>query len=149
MKIISTLLCSICVLSLFYGCNITRGSHVIVGIERAPIDASNVKIYTRPPAKYEEIAIISTDARNAFASAQSLMDSAIARLKKEAAKLGANGILLTGAGDQYGGSVGSGFGTANAFGTGSGTTAFGSGFGSSSAILNKATSGIAIYVIQE
>jgi hypothetical protein len=64
------------------------------------------------------------------------------RLKNEAAKLGANGILLSGVGDQASGSVGSGFGTA----TGSGHTAFGVGFGSSATVFQKKGDGMAIYV---
>ena len=38
-------------------------------------------------------------------SQQGKTNKAIERLKEEAAELGANGILLTGAGDQYGGTV--------------------------------------------
>ena len=66
----------------------------------------------------------------------------IDRLKAEAAKLGANGILLSGVGDQASGSVGSGFGTATA----TGHSAFGVGFGSSATIFQKKGDGLAIYV---
>lgn len=87
-------------------CTLTRGSSVQVGTSRAPIDASRVKLYTTLPAKYEQVALLSADARNDFASQQNLTDNAIERLKKEAAKLGANGILLEGIGNYQIGSNG-------------------------------------------
>ncbi len=75
-------------------------------------------------------------------TAQGKTDKVVERLKEEAAKLGANGVLLQGIGDQPAGSVGSGFGSATA----SGNSAFGVGFGSSAAIYAKSGSGLAIYV---
>src|SRR5215211_4002279 len=84
------------VVSLPVGCTLTRGSSVLVGTKRAPIDASMVKLYLQAPKRYEQIAILSADARNAFASQQNLTDNTIERLKREAAALGANGILLQG-----------------------------------------------------
>ena len=73
---------------------------------------------------------------------QGRMNKAIARLKQEAAGLGANGILLQQAGDESAGSVGTGFGSATA----NGHTAFGTGFGVSGNLLMKAAKGLAIYV---
>jgi hypothetical protein len=64
------------------------------------------------------------------------------RLKAEAAKLGANGILLEGVGDQAGGSVGTGFGSATA----TGRSAFGVGFGSAATVYHKKGDGLSIYV---
>lgn len=87
------------------GCSNT--SYVLVGTRRAPIPPSEVKVYLTPPATYEEIAILSSDSKNAFAfSDQQRMDLAIGRLKAEAASVGANGILFQGAENQYTGSVG-------------------------------------------
>jgi hypothetical protein len=70
------------------------------------------------------------------------MDVVVERLKEEAAKLGANGILLQSTGDQYAGSVSTGVGTATA----SGNSAWGVGTGFSAAAFQKAGSGLAIYV---
>lgn len=75
-------------------------SHIIVGEAREPIQPSNVKIYIDYPKRYEKIALI--DAGSNFALKdpailfdwQSKMDKAMERLKIEAAKLGANGILI-------------------------------------------------------
>jgi uncharacterized protein YbjQ (UPF0145 family) len=76
---------------------------------------------------------------------QQKMDKAIERLKVEAAKLGANGILLQGSGNQAVGSVGTAFGSATA----TGSSAYGTGVGISGNIVVKAANGIAIYVTQE
>jgi hypothetical protein len=119
-------------------------SHVMVGRARPPISPDQVQIYLHPPAnKYEEIALLDTSSKNSFSiTAQGKTNAVIERLKSEAAKLGANGILLNGVGDQASGSVGSGFGSATAHGN----SAFGLGFGSSATVFQKKGDGLAIYV---
>src|SRR5882757_3720164 len=58
---------------------------------------------------------LDTSSKGAFAFfSQGKTDAVMERLKGEAAKLGANGILLEGVGDQAGGSVGTGFANATA-----------------------------------
>lgn len=81
------------------GCTLTRGSSVVIGTPRPAIDPSAVKLYTELPAEYEKIALVSADSRNDFASQQNLTNAAIDRLKREAAEVGANGILLNGIGN--------------------------------------------------
>ena len=119
-------------------------SHVMVGQARPPISPALVQVYFHPPAaKYEEIAMLDTSSRGGFGfTAQGKTDVVINRLKGEAAKLGANGILLQGVGDQSGGSISTGFGQASA----SGTHAYGSGIGLSGNMTQKVGTGIAIYV---
>jgi hypothetical protein len=118
-------------------------SHVIVGTVRPPISPDSVKIYLQPPAKFEEVAILDTSSKGSWAiTAQGKTDKVIERLKVEAAKLGANGLLLQSIGDQQVGTVGSGFASASA----SGNTATGFGIGSSAAIFQKKGSGLAIFV---
>src|SRR5215469_10696865 len=70
-------------------------SHVMIGTARPPISPESVKVYTEPPEKYEKIAAIDATSQGSvtFSSQQSL-DNAMARMKKDAAKLGANGIVL-------------------------------------------------------
>jgi len=136
--------------SFLCGCASTS-SHVIVGNQRAPLDASQVKLYLRPPANYEEIALVSADSHNSFGSSeQAKMDVAIGTLKKEAAKLGANGILLSAAGDRYAGSFGSVSGFAGSvggpFGIGGPFTPLWSGTSYSAPVFIKSTEGVAIYV---
>jgi hypothetical protein len=115
-------------------------SHVMVGQARPPISPDQVQIYLHPPAnKYSEIALLDTSSKGSFAiTAQGKTNVVMDRLKAEAAKLGANGILLEGVGDQAGGSVGTGYAT------GSGHSAF--GFGSAATVYHKKGGGLAIYV---
>lgn len=88
------------------GCAVTHNTSTLVGTPRAAISPDQVKLYTRPPAKYVEIAIVATDAAHDFMDKQALQDTAVLNAKKEAAKLGANGILLDGLGDFQTGSSG-------------------------------------------
>lgn len=121
-------------------------SHVIVGRVRAPISAEQVKIYLRPPAPYEEVALLTSSSRGSFAvTAQARTDKVVDRLKKEAALLGANGIVLQEIADQASGSVGSDFATATV--SGSATHAVGTGVAAT--FFSKGGSAIAIYVATE
>jgi sugar (pentulose or hexulose) kinase len=103
-----------------------------------------VQIYLHPPAgKYEEVALLDSSSKNSFSfTAQGKTNAVITRLKEEAAKLGANGVLLQGIGDTAAGSVGTGVGTESA----SRNSATGFGIGSSGTVFVKSGSGVAIYV---
>lgn len=118
-------------------------SHLLVGQARGAISPDQVQVYLRPPAQFEEIALVESSSRASFAiTAQARMDKVIERLKKEAALLGANGIVIQSVADQSSGSVGSGFATTTA--AGSTTRVVGTGI--SATILSKGGSAIAIYV---
>ena len=119
-------------------------SHVMMGPARPPISPDLVTIYFHPPqTKYDEIAMIDTSSKGGFGiTAQGKTDVVIRRLKEEAAKLGANGVLLQGIGNESGGSVSSGVGQASV----SGNHAYGTSFGVSGNVMYKAGTGIAIYV---
>lgn len=77
-------------------------SSLVTGTQRAPIDAQTVRIYTRAPEHFEEIAIIESTAKGGW-SAQGKMDNALEGLKVKAASLGANGVLLTDVDDKTAG----------------------------------------------
>ena len=125
------------------GC--ATSSHVMIGAARPPISPESVRVYVQPPEKYEEIATLDTSSQGSFAiTSQQNMDKAIARMKEEAAKLGANGILLQGVQDQQSGSIGTGMGSSS-YGPSSST---GVGVGGSFGIYNKVAHGIAIFVPQ-
>lgn len=87
---------AIFLLIVLFGCG-TPGSSIVTGNVRPAIDPTEVKIYLSPPAKYETIAIVesSYDARY---SSQTAQNKIMKELKKQAAKLGANGVLLTNTG---------------------------------------------------
>ena len=88
-------LISVIILSCLTGCTITDGSSIVTGIERDPIPVEQVRIYRVAPENYEEIAMISASAGHDFKSNSSLIESTIQTLKEEAAKVGANGVLLS------------------------------------------------------
>ena len=119
-------------------------SHVMIGHTRPPIAPEQVTIYFHPPqTKYEEVAMIDTSSKGGFGiTAQGKTDVVIRRLKEEAAKLGANGVILQGVGDVSGGSVSTGFGQASV----SGNHAYGTGIGVSGNVMHKAGNGVAIDV---
>lgn len=75
------------------GCAST--SKVMLGPARPPIAAEAVRVYMDAPARFEEIARLETDSAIGFGT-PGQTDSAIAKLRREAAALGANGVLLLG-----------------------------------------------------
>jgi hypothetical protein len=119
----------------------------VVGQVRPAISPQQVQIYLQPPAsKYDEIANLSASSRGSLSiTAAAKIDKVIERLKDAAAKLGANGILLHGVGDQAGGSVGAGISTE----TNSPHSPYGLGFGASAFFFQKSGDGVAIYVEPE
>jgi len=132
-------LCAIAVL--VAGC--ATSSHVITGPVRPAISPEEVKIYSQPPPKYEEIGTLEASSRGGFRfSDQGKMDKVIERLKVEAAKLGANGVLLQSTENRVSGSVGTGGGSTS-YGN---RSAVGVGGGLDIAMVSKEGRGIAIYV---
>ena len=119
-------------------------SHVMLGKARPPISPDEVRIFDRPPGvPYEEIARISTSSQGSFSfTAQSKTDAVISRLKIEAAKLGANAVLLEGIGDQASGSIGTGGGSDSYSRSGS----YGGGIGISTSMNRKVGGGLAVYI---
>ena len=116
---------------------------MVVGTPRPPVPPESVRVYMQPPSKYETIATINATSQGSLAlTSQQNMDKAIERMKAEAGKLGANGVLLQGVSDQQTGSIGTGVGSSS-YGPSSAT---GVGVGGSFGLTNKATSGLAIYV---
>ena len=87
---------------LLLGC--ASSSSILIGKARLPISPDDVKLYIKPPSKYDEIAILGSSSRSSWAvTDQGKMNVAIQRLKEEAAKIGANGILINGTGNESSG----------------------------------------------
>ena len=122
--------------ALVAGC--AGSSKVMLGQARAPIDPAQVQIYRTPPAGSQEIAQLESKSAVGFGT-QGQTDAAIARLKREAAALGANGVILMG--------VGSG-GSPVGMSVGAGSYGRHSGGGLSVGIptTQKQAAGVAIYV---
>src|SRR5580692_10775959 len=87
-------------------------THVLTGTARPPITPDQVKIYSSPPPNYQEIAVLDASSKSAFGTGgQKSVDKVVERLKIEAAKLGANGVILEGFSESEAGSIGTGVGS--------------------------------------
>jgi len=119
-------------------------SHLMTGTARAPITPDEVQIYHAAPATpYEEIAQLTTNSGAFTYGEQNKVNSVMTKLRREAAKLGANGVLFVGATDGAGGSaVSLGGGT----GRMGGRSFSSGGVGLSLSPKQKNAVGIAIYV---
>ena len=123
------------------GCAAT--SPELVGNTRAPVPASEVKIYSQLPAAYEQIANLNASSKSLFrAGGEKSTDKVIERLKEQAGKLGANGLVLQGFTDQQSASLGTGVGSGSA----SRSSAVGVGVGGSLGLFKKTGRAAAIFV---
>jgi hypothetical protein len=129
-------------LAVLTGC--VSSQAVLVGRARPPITPDRVQVYLQPPeASYEQIANLSASSRGSFTfTTPAKIDKVIERLKKEAARLGANGVLLHGVGPRSAGSIGAGVSTESE----SGHSPYGLGFGASIFLSRESGEGVAIYV---
>jgi hypothetical protein len=132
-------------------CSYALASTTMVGEPRPPINPDRVKVYMEPPRKFDRIAIIRKGSSGSWAfTDQSQVDEAIAKIRVEAAKVGANGILLQVIETNSNGGVGIGIG---GFGLGGGGwghhhggPSVGLGGGFYAPIMHKTVQAEAIYV---
>ena len=130
--------CALLVAFVLAGC--AASSHILTGQKRPAIEPAQVKLYSKPPAKFEEVAIIEASSRNSWAvTDQGKVDVVVERLKEQAAQLGANGVLLQMTGSESVGGIVTGFasGSNPTFGTGIYTQA-----------IHKVGRALAIYVAE-
>ncbi|MFL9583497.1 hypothetical protein [Stenotrophomonas sp. AB1(2024)] len=118
------------------GCAST--SRVMLGQTRAPTDPALVQIYSTPPPGSIEIAQLESSSAVGFGT-QGQTDAVVARLKKEAAALGANGVILMGV-------ESSSSGGGMSVGGGSYGSHSGGGVGIGIPTTQKRAAGIAIWV---
>lgn len=118
------------------GCAST--SKVMLGQARAPVDPASVQIYSTPPAGAVEIAQLESASAVGFGT-QGQTDAAVMRLKREAAALGANGVILMGVGS-------SGSPVGMSVGAGSYGSHVGGGLGIGIPTTQKRAAGVAIWV---
>lgn len=69
------------------------GSVIVTGKVRKAIDPSTVILYSQAPANYEIIALVEASS-DIELSSQKAQNRAIAEIKKQAAKVGANGVII-------------------------------------------------------
>jgi len=88
-----------CCLSALFLIGCATGSVVLVGTARPSIDPQSVKLYLKEPKKFDAIGLVEASSDSGFTD-QGSQNYAVAELKKQAAKVGANGVLLTTTGTQ-------------------------------------------------
>ncbi|HEY2686104.1 MAG TPA: hypothetical protein VGI93_21520 [Steroidobacteraceae bacterium] len=119
------------------------GAPQMMGAARAPIAPEQVVIYPAPPANYEKIAILTASSKSAFTpGGQKSIDKVVEKLKDQAAKLGANGLILQDFSDRQSASIGTGVGSQ----TYTHNASVGVGVGGGVGIFKKTGQGVAIYV---
>ena len=119
-------------------------STIMVGEPRPPTNPNNVKVYMEAPRRFDRIAIIRKGSGGAWAfSDQNQVDQAIAKIRVEAAKVGANGILLQVIENHSGGGIGIGIG---GFGFPGRRVGVGGGASFYAPIMHKTVQAEAIYV---
>ena len=69
------------------------GSALVTGSPRSATKPDKVIVYSEPPANYEVIGIVSATS-DAGLTQQGSLNYALEELKKQAAKIGANGIII-------------------------------------------------------
>ncbi|MFM2598135.1 hypothetical protein [Vibrio fortis] len=79
------------VIVLLVGC--ASGSSILVGDARSPINHQEVTLYLEAPINFEKVALVRASS-DAGLTKQDSVNYAIEELKKQAAKHGANGVLL-------------------------------------------------------
>jgi opacity protein-like surface antigen len=114
---------------LLAGC--ASGSSIVVGEVREEIDPNQVELFLEIPETYEVIGIV-TASSDAGWNEQGSIDYAVEELMNQAAKLGANGVLIESTGTQNSTVVGG----------------YGTGFIYAVPVTAKSVTGKAIYVSQ-
>lgn len=119
-------------------------SHMMISAPRPALAPQQVQVYfAPPPGRYQEIALLETGSGPLTYGEQNKTNSVIAKLRLEAARLGANGVLLQDTVNGYGGSnVGVGVGGGH-FG---GRSHIGGGIGVNISPSQKFARAVAIYV---
>lgn len=131
------------------GCVIQRGSHIRTGEYRQPTSIESVQLYYQEPTQFKVLGMVTGEGSHAFVSDQHRMNKAIERMKKEAAALGANGVLIQNAGKVARTSVYQQVGSFS--GQQYGNQSFGqyNSVGVASGIQDSVVNGLAIYVEEE
>jgi hypothetical protein len=135
-KLIPTLLTAVLLLG---GCASTH--RTMLGAARPAIEPAQVRVYQAPPRRFEEIARLEASSAIGFGT-QGQTNAAIDRLVREAAKLGANGVLLLGV-DTVAPPVGIGVG-GGSYGRSGGVSV-----GAGVPTAQRRAAGVAIHVIED
>lgn len=117
------------------------GSHILTGMQRPAVNPATVAVYAQAPnVDYEIVASLEASSSRGVTQ-QGRMDSAVKTLIKEAADIGANGIILDNLANHTGGVT-----THITTGISGGTHGFSSLLGTGVTINPALIKGTAIYV---
>jgi hypothetical protein len=117
--------------------------HVLTGAPRPAISPLQVKIYSDAPPSFEEIAVLGASRHSIFGTGgEHVTDKVVQRLKAEASKVGANGIIIEGFDQTQSLSMGSGAGSDSYSAHGSISLSVGAWF----TVVKTTGKGRAIYV---
>jgi hypothetical protein len=126
------------------GC--ATSSQALTGSPRAPLPTSNVRVYIQAPPSFEEIAVLSATRKSvSSAGGERAIEKMIETMKSQAARLGANGLLLEDFSDSDPVAVGSGVGSQ----TYTHNASINVGVGGSLGVIKKAAKGRAIFVASQ
>ncbi|MBQ9494362.1 MAG: hypothetical protein IJR50_01835 [Treponema sp.] len=76
-----------------FSCATADGAALVTGTQRSATNPAVVVIYTKAPENYEVIGIVTASSDSGWTE-QDDLNYALAELKKQAAKIGANGVIL-------------------------------------------------------
>lgn len=128
-------------------CSCGSTSTMMVGQARPAISPDTVRVYYTPPRRFERIAIINSSSGATWSfTTRGQTEDAISKLREEAAKVGANGVLIEAIDTTSSGGLGISIG---GFGVGGGHHsgyAVGGGGDLGGPILHKTAHATAIYV---
>ena len=79
---------------------------VLVGHLRPPISPDAVRLFWEPPPRFEEVATVDASSGPSLTSQHAKVNRALEALRRQAAELGANGVLVQDIEDDEGGTVG-------------------------------------------
>lgn len=121
-------------------------STTLIGAKRPAISPTQVTIYTEKPATYQPIALLSVTSDGSWrVGDEAKMNVVIERLKRAAAEVGANGVLLQSTGERQDDSVYVGTG----IGRYSGNVGLNVQLGRLFGLTDKTAEGLAIFVAAE
>ena len=96
--------CLLMVSFIVLSCATATGSVIITGQVRPAISPTDVRIFLDHPSQFETIGLVEASAELS-SSVQRTQDLIIDELKKQAARIGANGVILRNIGNRSGGGV--------------------------------------------
>jgi hypothetical protein len=121
-------------------------SQVLTGAPRSPVSPSAVRVYTQAPQSFEEIAVLNASRKSVTsAGGERAIARMIEEMRTQAAKLGANGLLLENFSDSDPFAIGTGVSSQ----TYTHNASINAGVGGSLGVVRKMAEARAIFVSSE